>query len=272
MAGLSAGGIFNFLVATDSAAGQAKLNRDLYKARKAKNDASAKESTLANWSQSLSNSKLMEKAGKSFNTISENITRQMDAQTMTGIQRDLALSERLGAATAAFSASGMGGSSTEVYNQTVRTSEALQAELMDRNFRSSNYLTSQERGSIIPNAVDAMSRDVIRANLDLTNYGSSKAPSLIGNLAALGVAAAASAAGAPDVGNAILKARTAGIQNQMGQGAQAAKTFGSALDDLKSGVNQVRDKFRFNGGPTLRPVDTSSWTAADSGMSSFLIR
>jgi len=279
MPGLKAGGIFNFLLATDTAAGQAKLNRDLKRKQRAENEASASAAGLARWSQSLSNQKLMDQAGKDYGTISENLARQQDSETLTTVQRTLMQSEKLGAATAALSAAGLGGSSAETYKRTMETSYALQSEAQDRSFKSSNYLMIQQRGDIISDAVDRQGRDVISANFDFTNYGATKAPSLVGNLAALGIAAAASAAGAPDVGNAILSARTAGLRNRSGDGQGAQKAFGNALDELKSGVGQLRDTFRFHGGSNLSPVDTTGWgdnlkidLSPQVGMSSTIMR
>jgi len=268
--GLSPGGIFNFLVATDTAAGNAKLARSRKKMQLQQNKQSAAEAGLARWSQSLGNQKLMNRAGENLATLTENIGRVQDAQTLNKVQRDLATAEQLGAATAAFAAAGMGGSSVEAFKRTLVTTRAIESELQSRSNKSGNYLAQQQRSQVIPDAVDSLNRDIITARIDFTDYGPSKGPSLLGNLAALGMAAGAAAAGAPDIGNAILKSRTAGLQNRQGQGQQAAATFNSALSDFGDGVKQLKDTFRFSGSsPKLRPVDTSNWGA---DLTSFMIR
>lgn len=279
--GLSSGGIFNFLMATDMAAGAAKVAKARKKAQNQKNLQSASEANLARWSQSLSNQKLMERAGVNYGRISENIARAQDAKTLSNVGRQLAQAEALGAATAAFAAAGVGGSSTESYNRTIQTSQAIQNEAQDRNYRSSIYLANEQRGTIISDAVDSQSRDVISANFDYTNYGPTKGPSLLGNVATLAVAAAASAAGAPEIGNMILNARTAGLKQGYGDGNGASKSFSAALDDLKEGVHQVKDTFRFSnnadtGIPQLQiaqPFDPNSVVANNTlSQTNFLMR
>jgi len=277
--GLSRGGIFNFLLASDMAASQAKTNRALYKKRYAENVSSAKQANLARWSQSLQNSKIMERAGENFNVISENLTRAADTHAMGGVQASLALSEEIGAATAAASAAGLGGSSVEAYNNTVRAQHAMQKELSDRSYNSQSYLMGKQRSSQISDGVDGMSRDVIMANFDFTNYGPAKGPSFLGNLATLAVAVGASAAGAPDIGNAILSARTSGMQASYGDGAGAQKSFGKAVEQFGQGVGQVQDKFRFSSGPakaqSLGIQDNGGnlvTTRFDAGFSSFNMR
>lgn len=271
--GLSVGGIFNFLVATDTAAGQAKLNKSLYKKQRAENQKSAKESDIARWSQSLTNSKLFDRSGKSYATVTENLGRAQDTQTLSKFQRELILSERLGAATAAYASMGVGGSSVESYNRTTETAAAIESEQQDRNFKSSNYLAEQQRGSIMTDAVDGMSRDIIGANLDMTNYGPTKGPSLLGNVATLAIAAAASAAGAPDVGNAILNARTSGLQRGYGDSTGAAKSFGNALDNMKEGVRQVRNIFQFTpSGPTPQELRIADSVSRPASGGSYIMR
>lgn len=265
------GGIFNFLMATDTAAEQAKVNKAKVQARNAKNERSAAESGLARFNQSLANKKILDKAGKAYATLSENLNRRIDAYTLNSAMGSMRVSEELGATTAAAAAAGVGGSSVEQYNRTIETAYGLQKEAQDRQVRSDIYLSSEQMGSTITDAVDAMGRNVYNAERDFTYYGPTKGPSLLGNLATLAVAAGATAAGAPQVGEAILRAKTASMQNRSGDGAGATKSFGQALDSFKLGVGEIRDMFRttpqggsgaalFGGGinPSYRPSLPSS--------------
>lgn len=238
------GGLFSFLVATDRASGQAKANKAKTEARDARNAFEGEKSNLARFQQSLGNKKLLDEAGRTYNTVSENIGRRMDQQVYEGVMGKIALSEELGAASAAAAAAGMGGSSVEQYNQTIQTSYAFQKELQDRANDSENYYSFQTRGQVMSSGIDALNRDVIIANQDRTYYGPTKGPSLLGNLATLAVSAAASVAGAPQLGEAILKARTSKMQADYGDASGASKSFGGALDSFKLGVGEVRSIFR----------------------------
>lgn len=245
------GGVFNFLLATDQAANAAKLNKAKDEARLAKNERAGAESELQRFNQSLTNKKIMEQAGRNLGALSENLFRRMDAAAYGGIMAELQLSENLGATAAAAASAGIGGSSVESYNATMRTAYGLQKELRDRSTASDVYLSSEQIGRVIPDAVDSFDRNVYRANLDFTYYGPTKGPSVLGSLAKLAVAGAATAAGAPGIGTAILNASTSGMQASYGdaQGAQASMV--AALGGFKDGVGQMRDKIRIsNGGST----------------------
>lgn len=239
------GSLFNFLIATDSAASQAKTNKALVKKRDAKNERSASESELQRFNQSLTNKKIMDRAGKNYGVLSENLNRRLDAFTLNDTMGRLAVSEELGAVAAAAAAAGVGGSSVERYNQTVRTAEGLQRERAARGLATDKYNTMEAMGSVITDAVDSFDRNIYRANIDYTYYGPTKGPSVLGNLVTLGAAAAATALGAPQVGEAILDMKTANMQGSYGDAAGAAKSLDRGLGNLKAGIGQVRDSFRF---------------------------
>ena len=243
--GLNTGGLMNFLIASDLAAGQAKVARAKKAAQRAENKARQSEATLLRWNQSLSNQRIMENAGENYNTLTENLGRTMDAHVASNVQARLAASEELGAATAAFAFAGVGGSSVDNYNQTMKTSFALSKEQSDRSYNSQTYLLNKDRGSQISDAVASMDRSVIVADQDFSYVGSTSGGSFLGNLATLAVAAGASAAGAPDVGNAILSARTSSLQAGYGDTAGANKSFSNTLSSIQGAVNTARDQFRF---------------------------
>lgn len=257
----SGGGIFNFLVATDTAAAQAKVNKARTDARNAKNERAGAESELQRFQQALGNKKRMESAGRNLTVLRENLNRNLDAATYQGIMGGLALSEELGAVTAAAASAGVGGSGVEAYNNTLRTQFALKKGLSDRNVQSGVFAAREQMGRVLPDAIDSFDRNLYNADIDYTYYGPTKGPSVLGNLAVLAVATAASVAGAPQIGDAILKARTAGMQSEYGDSAGAKSSLGGALDSLKGGVGEVRDMFRFNNsfdaGALSRDVDSA---------------
>lgn len=257
----SGGSIFNFLVSTDRAGDSAKVNKARTDARNARNELSAAKSDLARFNQSLQNQQIMKTAGRNFNTMNENIGRNLDAQAYRGVSGQLALAEELGAATASAAAAGMGGGSVEQYNETIRTSYAFRKELQDRNDKSVNYYNYQQRGTIISNAVGSMNRDVIVADRDFTDYGPTS-HSVLGDLATFAVAAGVSALGAPQMGEAILKAKTASNQSSYGDTKGAATSFAGSMDLFGKGVGEIRDGLRSPGEqittPTLPGFNTDS--------------
>lgn len=270
MCGGLGGGIFSFLMATDTAAASAKVNRAKVAARDARNERSAAESELQRFNQSLGNKKILEAAGRRYEALSENLNRRLDAAAYGGAMASLALSEELGAATAAAAAAGVGGSSVENYNRTVETAYGLQSELRSRAVKSETYIAREQMGSTITDAVDSFDRNVYNADRDFTYYGPTKGPSLLGNLATLAVAAGATAAGAPQIGEAVLRAKTANMQANYGDAAGASKSFGQALNAFKGGVGEVRDQFRFRdntgGSSNLQQAPQSSAQAKMLGV------
>lgn len=244
--GLSGNSVFKFAMAGDQAKDQARVNAARTRQRDARNERNAANSTLARFTQSLSNQKLMNQAGKNQNIIAENLGRSLDAMAYGDTMTNLALSEQIGSLTAAAAAAGMGGTSVDNYNRTMKTAHALRGELTDRSNRSQVRSLSEARGDVLTSAVDSMGRDSFIADMDFSYLGPTKGPSVLGNLATLAVAVGVSAAGAPQLGDAILKARTAGMQNAYGDPKGAAQSFDGALESFKGGVGEARDKFRFN--------------------------
>lgn len=235
---------FDLLMADQQARNQAKVNRAKYKLRDAKNQRSATESAVQKWGQSLSNKKKLDAAGTNYGVLQENFARRVDARALSSAMGRLAHSEDIGRITAAAASAGIGGSSVEAYNRTVRTGYALQAELSDRAGRSEDYLAASEAGRVMSDAVDSMDNNLYMANLDYSYLGETKGPSAFETLATIGVSAAATALGAPDIGKAITSAKTASIQSNFGIGDGGVAAMGNALEAFKSGVGQVRTALR----------------------------
>lgn len=241
------GGIFNYALASDTAAMQAKVNKARVAARDAKNERSVAENDLARFNQTLNNKKIMDRAGKNYATLSGNLARRLDAAAYGDTMTRLALSEEMGAVAASAAAAGVGGSSVENYNRTIQTSYALQKELSDRQLGVETFALNEARGDVMTEAVDSLDRTIYSPNLDRTYYGPTKGPSIGSHLVTLGLAAAATAAGAPQIGEAIIRQRTANMQADYGDAAGAAKSFDGALNAFKGGVGEIRDSMRGGG-------------------------
>lgn len=267
-----AGGIFNFLVATDTAAEQAKVNKAKTEARDAKNERSAAEADLARFNRNLQNKNILDTAGKNYATLGENLGRRLDAATTRGAMASLAFSEELGAYSASAAAAGVGGSSVENYNRTMATMYSLQKEQMDRATDSERYIVGQRMGAVITDAYASLNRDVINPDRDFTDYGPTKGPSVLGNLATLAVAAGVSAAGAPQLGEAILRGKTAQMQARSGNAAGANKSFGQFLGSFQKGVGEISDMFRSNGGVNFGALSDDANSVINAGIGSVTFR
>ena len=237
---------FEMLIADQQARGQVKVNRARYKLRDAQNERSASESVVKKWGQSLSNKKLLDAGGERFTTMAENLGRKLDADTLSSAMGTLRHSEELGRVAAAAASAGVGGSSVEGYNTTMETVYALQRDAQDRGANSENYIATKEMGRAVSDSIDMMDNNLYMADRDLGYYGDTKGPSALGTLATIGVAAAAAAAGAPDVGKTIIDAKTASLQANYGLGDGGAAAMRSAGENFKGGVGQIRDAFRSN--------------------------
>lgn len=100
--------------------------------QKGRNERAAAESDLARWTQSLSNQRRMKAAGETSKKITENIGRNLDAATTGSFMGRLAASEELGANLVQAAAAGVGGSTIEVYNSTMKLNRLMQEENSDR--------------------------------------------------------------------------------------------------------------------------------------------
>lgn len=235
---------FEMLIADQQAREQAKVNRAKYKVRDANNEVSATESAVQKWGQSLRNRNLLNAAGDNFGTLAENFARRVDARTMSSAMGRLAHSEELGRVSAAAAAAGVGGSSVDMFNRTIETSYQLQAQLADRAGKSEDYLAQRELARVIPDAINEMDNNLYMANMDYSWYGDPKSPSALGTIGAAVASAAFTAAGMPQVGQAIEDMRTSELQGGYGLGDGGAAKAGSALKAFKGGVGEIRSALR----------------------------
>lgn len=189
----------------------------------------AAETDLKLFSQSLGNRRILDAAGKNVNAYGENIAKNMEAATYGDFQTQIQQSEELGAMTAMASAAGVGGSSVEAYNATLRTAYSLQAEQSDRQFTRDLYAATMARGDVISDAVASFDQNVYRADLDVSTYMDVKKPSFMSGLLTLGLAAGATYLGGPQAGQAVIGFREAQMAAKRGDFAQASASMTGAF-------------------------------------------
>lgn len=234
--------------------------------QKSGNERRGAESELQRFSASLGNQRLLDAAGKNVNAITENIGRNLDAATFGDFMGRVAAAEELGAHTAMAAAAGVGGSSVEIYNETVRLSRAMQDEQSDRAVRSDLINASTARGDTMTEAVASMDNNVYRADLDFKQYVDHKKPSTLGNIFSLGLAAAATYFGGPQAGMAVIGLREGKIAADNGDYASANQSVMGALGNAVGGFKTFRAGA--GEGQVGKPWGDQLWSSARDKMSS----
>lgn len=214
---------------------QVKANRLV---QAANNERAAAESQLQRFSAMLGNRRRMDAAGKQIASINSNIAKNIDAKAAGDLQGEIALAEELGSYATMASAAGVGGSTVEAYNSTVRLRAAMADEQGDRAFAQDLYAANQDKGSILVDAVAGLDNNQYRANLDYRQWVDPKKPSMLKNIATLGLAAAATYFGGPQAGMAVIGASDSITQAQNGDFAGASASFNGALSN---GFNAMQD-------------------------------
>lgn len=200
------------------------------------NERRAKEAELQRFNQTLGNKKLLEAAGNNIGTVTENTARALDAATMGSFSQRIAAAEELGASSAMAAAAGLGGSSVEAYNETLRLSHAMQEEQADRQVRSQVIAAGQERGQILTDAVASMDRSVYSANIDYTKYVDHKKQSGLGSLISVGLGAVVGAFAGPQAGLAVAQA---GMGFSDASAAANSGNFDQASSSLMGGITSA---------------------------------
>ena len=215
--------------------------------QKSGNELRGAQTALQQFSASLANSRAMEAAGKQINASTENIARNLDASTSADLSLRIQAAEELGANVAMAAAAGVGGSSVEAYNQTLRLSQAMREEQGDRATRSDLINATMARGDALIEATAGLDNNVYRANLDYTQYVDHKKMGTFERLGFLGMAAAATVFGGPQAGAAVVG---------LAESKQAAMNgdFGTASQSLTGAVQQGLNSWR-----TTRSLDGNFW-------------
>jgi len=172
--------------------------------QKSGNERRGAQTALQQFSASLANSRAMDAAGKNINSITGDIARNLDATTAGNLQSRVAAAEELGANTAMAAAAGVGGSSVEVYNHTIRLNQAIREEAQSRATNSDLINASNNKGQQLVEATASLDNNVYRADLDFTQYVDHHKMSLFERLGYLGAAAAATYFGGPQAGMAVV--------------------------------------------------------------------
>jgi hypothetical protein len=192
----------------------------------------------------------MEAAGDQIGKVAGNISRNIDAKTNNDIQGQIALAEEMGASSTMAAAAGVGGSTMEAYNSTVRLRAAMGKEQGDRAFNADLYAANQDKGNILVDAVAGLDNNQYRANLDYREFVKPHKQSTFSKIAEVGLAAAATYFGGPQAGQAVIGMFDSANAAQNGDFAGAASSFDGAV---ASGFSAFKDTRKMGGNYWSKP-------------------
>lgn len=128
--------------------------------------AAANES-VALYTQSINNQRSYKATGEAYNALQESIGRYSDDYLRGTFQQRLQASEMLGRTTAEFAAAGVGGSTSQLVNRTMRLQAGVAEEEMRIGNRSAMWDFAKQRGALTDQAVDGTQMLVQR---DMSGY------------------------------------------------------------------------------------------------------
>lgn len=207
----------------------------------AKNERSGAESALARFSADLGNKRRMDAAGQQIARIEMNMAKNADAKASGDLNTQIALAEELGRSTTMASAAGVGGSSVEAYNRTVKLRAAMGQEQSDRAYNSDMWAAGQDKGTTLTNAVAGLDNNAYRANLDYTQYVDHSKMGIFQRVATLGIAAAATYFGGPQAGMAVIGVSESMQAAKNGNFAAASQGMTQAVQNGVGGFQAARE-------------------------------
>lgn len=224
------------------------------------NELRGAQSSLQRFNASLGNRKILDAAGKNITNINENIGRNLDAASVGDFSTQIRSAEELGSMAAMAAAAGVGGSSIEAYNETVRLNYEMQDERSDRAVNSDLIAASNSKGETLEGAVASMDRNIYSADLDFTQYVDPKKPSTLASVVALGIAAGAAAAGGPagaQAAMAVLGIREGQLAADRGDMAGASQAyFGAAQNGMSAAKAYVQTGGRWGSAEAKQASDS----------------
>lgn len=124
------------------------------KIREANNELGNAQASLSNWMRSVSNKRTIEAAGEQYNALGENLGR-MWAQSATGsLQRRIQASEQMGAIQASAAAAGVGGSTVDMINGSLKLRNAMLNMEIEKQEGQATYDQLMQRAGVMDNGYD----------------------------------------------------------------------------------------------------------------------
>lgn len=208
--------------------------------QKSGNELRGAQTALQQFSASLANKNALDAAGKQVNALHQNVAVNLDATTSGTMMGRVRAAEELGASVASAAAAGIGGSTVEAYNSTLRLNQAMQEEQQARATRSDLINASDQAGEALTGAVAGLDNNVYRANIDYTQYVDHRKMGLFEKIAWTGLAAAATVYGGPQAGMAVVGLAESKQAANNGDFASASSSMMGAVQNGFSAYQTTR--------------------------------
>lgn len=174
-------GIANSFLKAKSEAGMVKAQRVIDAAnaraqnllREGENEKRAAFNALANYTKSINNQRAMRAGGEQITAMSENFNRLLDASTKGALQSQVANAEELGRLSAQAAWSGVGGSTNEMIERTLRLRQAAQEHERTTAMGQRSYEFGKQRAQATRNLAEGLDYRYELAGMD---YGINQAP------------------------------------------------------------------------------------------------
>lgn len=192
------------------------------------NKKEAAMASLSDFSRSLGNTLRMEAAGKQFNEATSQLAEALEARGTGKINTSLAAAERMGQLTAQASAMGVGGSSMDLLNDTVKLQRNITQDLQDEATGRLAARGARGNANIMSNAENQTDLSRSFGNFDYTvHIAPKRMKARFGKLVAVAVA---TYFGGPMAGKAVADLAVADWQYSNGNFEGGAKTAGQAME------------------------------------------
>lgn len=193
------------------------------------NEVRGSNAALQQFSASLGNKRRMEAAGAAANDVSGNVARLKASLTAGTMNERIRASEELGAVAAMAGAAGIGGSSVEVYNETLRLHNAIREQAVEASVGDQVWASEQQRANVLKSAVAGMDNNTYRANIDYTKYVDHNKMGFLEKTIGIAAVVGATVVAGPQAGAAVLSLVEARQQASNGDFASASASMSSAV-------------------------------------------
>lgn len=141
--------------------------------RSGNNEVAAARSSLARYTQSVNNNRVLENTGKAYTSSNVNYRRQRDAATSASLEDQIAMAEQSGAQAAASAFSGLTGGVADIVRHTTALRSARIRQRKEQALAQMDSDQAQRAGAILQAGWDNLDSTDIVTNID---YGRDVAP------------------------------------------------------------------------------------------------
>lgn len=194
---------------------------------------------LADFSRSLSNNMRVEAAGKQYNEAAGQLAASLEGRGMAKVNSSLAASERMGAIAAQAGALGVGGSSTELLNETIKLQRNIEQDMSRIATERMAKQGARSKAQLMDNAYSATDISRESGNFDYTVHIAPKP--MKNRLGALIGTAVATYFGGPQAGQAVADMAVGSWQNANGNFAGASQSFDRGIGNAVKGYKNWAD-------------------------------